>query len=98
MKKDGTVKIGIDDFLQHITGYITRIEMKKSGAKIKKGDHLLTIVQKGKQLDIYSPMSGTIKAHNENLRANPSMLNTSPYEVVGSIVLSQQTGCSKYSF
>jgi len=80
MKKDGMVKIGIDDFLQHITGYITRIEMKKSGTKINKGDHLLTIVQKGKQLDIYSPMSGTIKAQNENLRSNPSLLNTSPYE------------------
>jgi glycine cleavage system H lipoate-binding protein/ABC-type phosphate transport system substrate-binding protein len=80
MKKDGMVKIGIDDFLQHITGYITRIEMKKSGTKINKGDHLLTIVQKGKQLDIYSPMSGTIKAQNENLTSNPSLLNTSPYE------------------
>jgi len=80
MKKDGTVKIGIDDFLQHVTGPITRIEMKKSGEKIMKGDHLLTIIQKGKQLNIYSPVSGTIKSQNELLISDSSLLNTAPYE------------------
>jgi glycine cleavage system H lipoate-binding protein/ABC-type phosphate transport system substrate-binding protein len=80
MKKDGTVKLGIDDFLQHVTGSITRIELKKTGAKIKKGEQLLTIVQKGKQLDIYSPISGTIKLQNESILINPSLLNSAPYE------------------
>ncbi len=80
MKKDGTVKVGIDDFLQHITGPITRIEMKKSGEKIMKGDRLLTIIQKGKQLNIYSPVSGTIKAQNKSLINNSSLINSAPYE------------------
>ena len=80
MKKDGTVKIGIDDFLQHITGFITRIEMKNVGDKIKKGERLLTIIQKGKQLNIYSPVSGTIKTQNETLITNSSLLNSAPYE------------------
>lgn len=80
MKKDGTVKIGIDDFLQHVTGSITRIELKKTGTKIKKGDTLITIIQKGKQLDIYSPISGTIKTGNESLYINPSLLNSAPFE------------------
>ena len=80
MKKDGTVKIGIDDFLQHITGFITRIEMKNVGDKIKKGERLLTIIQKGKQLNIYSPVTGTIKTQNETLLTNSSLVNTAPYE------------------
>ena len=80
MKKDGNVKIGIDDFLQHITGPITRIEMKNSGEEVKKGDRLLTIIQKGKQLNIYSPISGTIKAQNESLISNSSLLNSAPYD------------------
>jgi len=80
MKKDGTVKIGIDDFLQHITGLITRIEMKNPGEKIKKGEHLLTIIQKGKQLSIYAPISGTIKTINESLITNSSLINSDPYE------------------
>jgi len=80
MKKDGTVKIGIDDFLLHVTGPVTRIEMKKAGEKIKKGDQLLSIIQKGKQLNIYAPISGTIKTQNETLATNSSLLNSAPYE------------------
>ncbi|MEI6678180.1 MAG: substrate-binding domain-containing protein [Mariniphaga sp.] len=79
MKKDGTVKIGIDDFLQHITGQLTRIEMKNTGEKIKKGEHLLTIVRQGKQLRIYSPLTGTIASQNTNLIANSNLINSSPF-------------------
>ncbi|MCX6223699.1 MAG: hypothetical protein NTV01_02940 [Bacteroidia bacterium] len=61
MEKDGTVKVGIDDFLQHVTGAITSIKMKKPGEKIKKGEHILTIVQNGKRLNICAPLSGIIQ-------------------------------------
>jgi len=79
MKKDGAVKIGIDDFLQHVTGTITRIEMKNAGDIIKKGNLLLTIIQKGKQLNIYSPVSGMITSQNKTLITNSSLLNSAPY-------------------
>ena len=79
MKKDGIVKIGIDDFLQHITGPLTRIKMKNPGDMIKKGERVLSIIQNGKQLNIYSPISGTIIAHNKTLNSNSSLINSSPY-------------------
>ena len=79
MEKDGTVSVGIDDFLQHITGPITRIEMKNPGEIIKKGDLLFSIIQLGKQLNLYSPVSGTIKKHNESLVTKSSYINSSPY-------------------
>ncbi len=79
MEKDGIVTIGIDDFIQHVTGPITRVEMKNQGERIKKGDLLLTIVQSGKQLNLYSPVSGTIQKQNEILTRQSSYLNNSPY-------------------
>jgi glycine cleavage system H lipoate-binding protein/ABC-type phosphate transport system substrate-binding protein len=79
MKRNGNVKIGIDDFLQHVTGPLTRIELRKNGEKIKKGDLLLTIIQKGKQLNIYSPVTGTIKAHNSNLISDATLINYAPF-------------------
>lgn len=79
MEKDGVVKVGIDDFLQHITGPLSRIGMKPAGVKIKKGDSLLTIMQNGKHLTLYSPVSGTISAYNEILMTNSSALNSDPY-------------------
>jgi len=79
MKKNGSVRIGIDDFLQHITGKITRVELKGAGEKVKKGELLLSIIRKGKLLNIYSPISGTITEVNKNLESNSSLLNSSPY-------------------
>jgi glycine cleavage system H lipoate-binding protein len=79
MEKDGMVTLGIDDFIQHITGPVTRIEMKNPGETIRKGDLLFTIIQSGKQLNMYAPVSGTIMKQNELLLTDPSNLNTSPY-------------------
>ncbi len=79
MEKDGNISIGIDDFLQHITGPITKVEMKDPGEKIKKGDLLFSIIQSGKQLNLYSPLSGTIKKQNDTLIADSSQINSSPY-------------------
>jgi len=79
MEKDGMVRIGIDDFLQHITGPITRVKMKSTGEKIRKGKEVLSIIQKGKQLDIHAPVSGTIKKQNKALTKSSSLINSSPY-------------------
>jgi len=79
MEKDGNVTIGIDDFLQHVTGPITRVEMKNPGDKIKKGELLLSVIQSGKQLHVYSPVSGIIKKQNEVLKSNATVINSAPY-------------------
>ena len=79
MEQDGNIKVGIDDFLQHITGPITSIGMKKPGDIINKGDRLCIIIQKGKQLNIYAPVSGTVMACNETLLKNSGMINESPF-------------------
>jgi len=79
MEKNGLVRTGIDDFLQHITGLLTGVKMKEPGEKVKKGDQLLSIIQNGKQLTILAPISGTIKARNISLFRNTSAMNSSPY-------------------
>lgn len=79
MQQDGNVKVGLDDFLQHVTGSITRIKMKEPGEKVRKGEKILTIIQNGKQLNISSPISGIIREQNQNLTTNSSILNAAPY-------------------
>jgi len=79
MEKDGMVKIGIDDFLQHITGTISRIRMKEPGEMVRKGEKILTIIKDGKQLNIYSPISGTIREQNQKLNLDSSIINSSPF-------------------
>lgn len=79
LEQNGTVRIGIDDFLQHITGKITRIKMKGSGKKFQKGDQILSVVQNGKQLNLYAPVSGTIIEQNTALETSSYIINSSPY-------------------
>ena len=80
MEQNGIVKVGIDDFLQHITGPLNRVKMKKEGEMVKKGEQILSIIQNGKQLNLYSPVSGIIKEQNRTLDTNSSIINTSPYK------------------
>lgn len=79
MEKDGLVRIGINDFLQHITGPLTRVKMKIVGDKVRKGKTVLSIIQNGKQLNIYAPISGVIKEQNTLLESDSSVINSSPY-------------------
>ncbi len=79
MERDGGVRMGIDDFLQHVTGEYTRIKMKNPGEKVKKNEPIMSLVRDGKQIDICAPVSGTIREQNETLLDEPSAVNQSPY-------------------
>ncbi|PKP23709.1 MAG: hypothetical protein CVU06_06870 [Bacteroidetes bacterium HGW-Bacteroidetes-22] len=79
MEKDGSVLVGVDDFIQHVTGAITRVILKKQGEQVKKGELMLSILQSGKMLNLYAPVSGTVAQQNEQLVNNSSLINSSPY-------------------
>lgn len=79
MEKDGTVKVGIDDFLQHVTGNFTGLIMKSPNDMIRRNEIVATLVHEGKKINIYSPVSGRIKESNEDLIEFPSLVNNSPY-------------------
>ncbi len=76
MEPDGMVNVGIDDFMRRITGAITQIKFREPGEKIRKGEKLFTLVHEGKQLDIYSPVTGFIREQNHTLLKSPVKLNT----------------------
>lgn len=80
IEKDGTVRVGIDDFMQHVTGTLSRVVMKFPGEKVRKGEHVLSMIQNGKKLAIPSPVSGTIVARNEMLSSDTGLINSSPYD------------------
>jgi glycine cleavage system H lipoate-binding protein/ABC-type phosphate transport system substrate-binding protein len=79
MEKEGKVKIGVDDFLQHTMGKITRVDIKAPGSEVRRGERLATLIQNGKKLDIYSPLSGVVSEVNDELSARPALINSDPY-------------------
>ena len=76
MEPDGLVNVGVDDFMKRVTGTITQIKFRESGERIRKGEKLFTLVHEGKQLDIYSPITGFIREQNQVLLKSPAKLNT----------------------
>lgn len=80
MEKNGDVKIGIDDFLLHVTGTLNRLKMKMPGDIVQKGEPVLSLIRDGKQLVINAPVSGTIKSQNKQILEDYSLINNSPYQ------------------
>lgn len=64
LETNGDAKVGIDDLLLHFTGNVQIENIKKPGEIIRKGDLLSQISHNGKNLRIFSPLSGEIKAMN----------------------------------
>jgi glycine cleavage system H protein len=75
----GIAKVGIDDFLQHITGEVKFCNLKPPGSFISKGELLADIDQNGKFLQIYSPISGEVMNTNPMLFEEPGILNEDPF-------------------
>ena len=78
-ERDGNIRVGLDSFIEKLTGPITRIEMKDRGEHVRKGQTIFTLVQNGKRMDIQSPVSGKIFSHNEKLQVNAGLVNSSPF-------------------
>jgi glycine cleavage system H lipoate-binding protein len=79
LERNGNIRIGLDAFLQKITGQITKIELKPPGQMIEKGETIFILVQNGKRLEIKSPLSGMIMEINQDLEDNASLVNEAPY-------------------
>ena len=80
LSKSGIARVGLDDFILHVTGEVKFSNLRNPGDFIRKGDLLTELDQKGKLLKIYSPLSGKITGINSILYDNPEVFTEDPYE------------------
>jgi len=73
------VSVGLDDFTQRFVGKIDKIEVPKTGAKVKRGQRLWTVRFGDRSFTQVAPVSGTVVEVNERLIADPTVINRSPY-------------------
>lgn len=71
MEDNGSLRVGVDDFLRHILGQVSNIGLKPVGVKINKGESLAAINRDGKRIVIKSPVSGTIVDRNTRIDSFP---------------------------
>ena len=77
---DGGVKVGISDHAQEALGDVVFVELPEIGKVFAAGEAAGVVESVKAASDIYSPVSGTVIAVNEELASNPELLNSAPYD------------------
>lgn len=76
---DGTVTVGITEFVQKELGEIVAVEINERGSHVKQDDVYGTIEAVKTVSDLYAPVSGKILEVNAELENDPELVNSDPY-------------------
>ena len=75
----GLAKVGVDSFIQGLTGILSSIQVPERGTSLKQGDPLFSIIHEGKALEISAPISGKVRSINTDALQNMRMVHSDPY-------------------
>ncbi len=73
------VVIGITDYAQNALHEITFVEVSEVGTELQVGKTCGLVESMKASSDIYSPVSGTVAAVNNELETAPEIVNQDPY-------------------
>ena len=76
---DGTITLGITHFAADELTDITYVALPKVGDKVTRGGRWGEIESVKATSDLYTGVGGTITAVNNDLAANPGLVNSDPY-------------------
>jgi len=76
---DGTITLGITHFAADELTDVTYVALPKVGDKVTKNQRWGEIESVKATSDLYSGVSGSIAAVNNDLASNPGLVNTDPY-------------------
>ena len=76
---NGRARLGIDAFIQGLTGVLSAVDVPEMGSLVKQGAPLFSIMHKGKKLTITAPVSGKVITINTEALQNLRMVHRDPY-------------------
>ena len=78
--EDGVVIVGITDYAQGELGDVVYLDLPAVGTEVNRMDVFGTIGAVKAVSELFSPAGGEVVGVNEALNADPSLVNTDPYE------------------
>lgn len=78
-QEDGTYLIGITDYAQDALGDLVFVNLPEEGDEVVKGETFADVESVKAVSDVFSPVSATIEAVNEELAGDPALINSDPY-------------------
>ncbi len=80
LHQDGTATVGITDYAQESLGDITFVEFPLVGESFKTGDTFGVVESVKAASDLYMPLDAEVLEVNEEVDAEPELLNSDPYQ------------------
>ena len=77
---DALGTVGITDFAQHELGDVVFVELPPVSTVLTKGQAFGVVESVKAVSDLYAPVSGAVAESNEQLAAEPELVNRDPYE------------------
>lgn len=75
-----TVRIGLSDYAQNELGDLVFINLPEEGDEVVTAESFADVESVKAVSNVYSPVTGTVKAINEDLLDQPELVNTNPYD------------------
>jgi glycine cleavage system H protein len=79
MEMGETGRIGLSEYAQEQLGEIVSVTRAEIGRFIESGDPIGELESQKTVVELISPIAGTIKAVNEIVLEDPSLINIDPY-------------------
>ena len=77
---NGTVRIGITDYAQKMLKEIMFVDLPDVGSEVVQMQPFASAESSKALSDVYSPVSGTVKAVNDDVIGDPGIINRDPYD------------------
>lgn len=77
---DGSVRIGLTDYAQQELGDLVFADLPQAGDDVTAGESCCEVESVKAVSPVYSPVSGKVRAVNEELLDAPESINEKPYE------------------
>ena len=76
---ENVYRVGITDFAQSALGDIVYVQLPKLGQSVTAGEVCGEIESTKSVSEIYSPLTGSVTAVNNDLDSAPEVINSEPY-------------------
>ena len=73
------VRVGMTDFLQQLNGDVAFAEVQPEGAAVATGDEVAAIETIKANVEVPSPVGGTVAEVNPAMELSPEAINQDPY-------------------
>lgn len=74
-----SMTVGITDHAQHLLGDMVFVDLPEAGREVRAGDEVGVLESVKAASDFYAPISGVVIEVNQDVVANPELVNKEPY-------------------